>query len=483
MTRFDVARKSLNHLNYSLSKNQKTQRVMSTGRRTASFKEDMGASGMSVRFNARHVSLKQAIRNVNKGLRAATQTDEGLQHVSELLTRMRELSVQASNGVLSSEQRMLVQQEFFEVRQELDRFSESYSYNDELNLLSNNALIQIGFVIDTSGSMYGEIDNVRSAILNGTSSFAQLLSGIDYNGEFALSVMSGDHDGAFTTVDFPNSPNFSDSLAQLPYPYARSGMDPFAAIAEVLGVPNNRSSSYGPAVDDFGYSESAPLKVMIIVTDTGRESDQLDAPSIPVENSNALAQLLQDNNVTLYVMGGNSGMYSSMANQTGGTYQTLASNGSNASGRLDTIFNLVEQQAQRRNIGRRVPIQAGDDAHDSVRHVLEGFTVPAQLQINNLDLSTTDGAREAIGTIDFAFGLLDTQRAEIAASTNRLLSEQTSLMTEAVDLKSAATVIEDADMAEEMVKNTNEKMAIMSSTSVMKSWFQMESKRIEGLLK
>ena len=109
--------------------------------------------------------------------------------------------------------------------------------------------------------------------------------------------------------------------------------------------------------------------------------------------------------------------------------------------------------------------------HELVRHVLEGFTVPAQLQINNLDLSTTDGAREAIGTIGFAFGLLDTQQAEIAASTNRLLTEQTSLMSEAVDLKSVATVIDDADLAEEMVKNTNEKMAIMSSTSVIKSWF------------
>ena len=82
---------------------------MSTGRRTAAFKEDMGAAGMSVRFNARHVSLKQAIRNVNKGIRAATQTDEGLQHVADLLTRMRELSVQASNGVLSASQRMLIQ--------------------------------------------------------------------------------------------------------------------------------------------------------------------------------------------------------------------------------------------------------------------------------------------------------------------------------------------------------------------------------------
>ena len=481
MSRFDVARKSLNHLNFSLSKNQKTQRVMSTGRRTAAFKEDMGAAGMSVRFNARHVSLKQAIRNVNKGIRAATQTDEGLQHVADLLTRMRELSVQASNGVLSASQRMLVQKEFFEVRQELDRFSEAYSYNDELNLLSNNALIQIGFVIDTSGSMGGEIANVQSAILNGTSSFAQLLSGIDYNGEFALSVMSGDTDGAYTTVDFPNSPNFSAALTSMPG--AASGMDPYAAIAEVLGIVNNSTSIRGPAVDDFGYSETAPLKVMIIVTDTGRERDQLNAPSITSENQNGMAQVLNDNNVTLYVMGGRTNVFSSMAAQTGGTQQSLASNGSNASGRLDTIFNLVEQQAQRRNIGRRVLIQAGDDDHDGVRHVLEGFTVPAQLQINNLDISTVEGAREALGTIDFAFEILETQRGEIAASTNRLLSEQTSLMTEAVDLKSAASVIEDADMAEEMVKSTNEQLAVMSSTSAMKSWFQMEANRIEGLLK
>ena len=131
--------------------------------------------------------------------------------------------------------------------------------------------------------MGGEIANVQSAILNGTSSFAQLLSGIDYNGEFALSVMSGDTDGAYTTVDFPNSPNFATALTSMPG--AASGMDPYAAIAEVLGIVNNTASTRGPAVDDFGYSESAPLKVMIIVTDTGRESDQLNAPSITSEKS------------------------------------------------------------------------------------------------------------------------------------------------------------------------------------------------------
>ena len=262
--------KFLNHHNRAHRDTVKSSTHLASGKRVNSFADDAGGANVSIRFNTRAKSLEQATRNINEAIRAATTTDAGMNEVQAHMTRMRELAVQAANGLLGPEERAMAQKEFSQLRQEMNRFSISVNYNDTLKLLANDNIMQIGFVIRHFGIHGGEIANLKNGILNGASSFATLLTGLQYNAQFGLSILSGDSDGARTLVPFSNSGAFSSELNTLPFPSAvSSGMDPFAALIQVLGVENNRPSSNTPD-DAFGFLDTALKHIILLVTDTGR---------------------------------------------------------------------------------------------------------------------------------------------------------------------------------------------------------------------
>lgn len=119
---------------------------LSTGLRIASASDDAAGLAISERLRARTRSLEQASRNANDGI-SLVQTAEGaLDETSNILNRMRELAVQASNGTLSSSDKTTLNQEFTALRNEVDRIANSTSFNnvDLLKSASNTITIQVG---------------------------------------------------------------------------------------------------------------------------------------------------------------------------------------------------------------------------------------------------------------------------------------------------------------------------------------------------
>ena len=79
---------------------------LSTGLRINSAADDAAGSAIASKMEAQTRSLGVAIRNANDAI-SMTQTAEGaLDEVSSILHRMRELSVQAANGVYSGQDRL-----------------------------------------------------------------------------------------------------------------------------------------------------------------------------------------------------------------------------------------------------------------------------------------------------------------------------------------------------------------------------------------
>ena len=80
-------------------------------------------------MNADNVALRQAMRNANDGV-SLVQTAEGtLGEIGNILTRMRELSVQASNGTYSASDRDLINKEFMLMRNEICRIASNSTFN------------------------------------------------------------------------------------------------------------------------------------------------------------------------------------------------------------------------------------------------------------------------------------------------------------------------------------------------------------------
>ena len=471
--------KFLNHHNRAHRETVKCSTHLASGKRVNSFADDAGGANVSIRLNSRSQSLERATRNINEAIQAATMTDAGMNDVQALMTRMRELAVQAANPLLESSDRALAQKEFSQIRQEMNRFSLSVNYNDTLKLLANENIMQIGFIIDTSGSMGGEINNLKNGILNGASTFATLLTGLQYNAQFGLSILSGDHDGARTLVPFSNSGDFSNAISNLPSPGPVSGMDPFAAITQVLGVENNRPSIYG-SEDSFGFLDTA-LKHIILVTDTGRESDQLDSPAVPAEGPSAIGQIVADNGVTLHVMGGHS-FFGTMAGMTGGSHQGMSHTGSNVPTLLDNIFDDIVAGADSVPEGEAAIIMAGDDANEVLKSNVAGFTVPAGLGLDTISIDTVAGAQSALSILDTAIDEVSSQRATVAASMQQLMIEHSNVLSESTNMKEAAAKIENVDMAEKVIENTINSMKAQSSINAMRVFHQVHGDKLLRLL-
>ncbi|MCK5941529.1 MAG: flagellin FliC [Planctomycetes bacterium] len=108
---------------------QANYRRLSTGLRISTASDDAAGLAISERFRAQIRSTNQAIRNAQDGI-SLTQTGEGaLNEVSSILIRMRELSIQASNGTVSDADKATLNQEFSDLINEIDRIAQSTTFN------------------------------------------------------------------------------------------------------------------------------------------------------------------------------------------------------------------------------------------------------------------------------------------------------------------------------------------------------------------
>ncbi|MDO8344124.1 MAG: flagellin [Cellvibrio sp.] len=102
---------------------------LSSGNRINSAKDDAAGLAIGNRMTSQVRGLDQAIRNANDGV-SMIQTAEGaLQESTNILQRMRELSVQSANGIYNDADRQTLNAEAQQLKAELDRIADTTSFN------------------------------------------------------------------------------------------------------------------------------------------------------------------------------------------------------------------------------------------------------------------------------------------------------------------------------------------------------------------
>lgn len=84
---------------------------LSSGKRINSAKDDAAGLAIATRMDAKVRGLNQAVRNANDGISLAQTAEGAMGEVSNILVRMRELSVQAANGTSADSDRTAIQTE------------------------------------------------------------------------------------------------------------------------------------------------------------------------------------------------------------------------------------------------------------------------------------------------------------------------------------------------------------------------------------
>jgi len=125
----------------ALSKNNRAlesaMEQLSTGRRINSAKDDAAGLAISSRMTAQIRGLDQSVRNGNDAI-SMLQTAEGaLIEVTNMLQRMRELSVQAANDTYAPQDRAYLNQEFQQLKDEVFRVSRATQWNG-MNILDGS---------------------------------------------------------------------------------------------------------------------------------------------------------------------------------------------------------------------------------------------------------------------------------------------------------------------------------------------------------
>jgi flagellin len=194
------------------------------------------------------------MRNANDGV-SLVQTAEGtLSEIGNILSRMRELSIQAANGTYSASDRDLINKEFTLMKNEIRRIASNSTFNG-ISLLAGKDTGSITLQIGIDNNATNKIGVQMSAISASQGALAVSTLGVGTNTSALAAIAS--IDAAITTVN--------TARAELGATQNRIE----AALSEASNYSENLSASYSQIMDLDYASESASMTRYQIMQQAG----------------------------------------------------------------------------------------------------------------------------------------------------------------------------------------------------------------------
>lgn len=119
---------------------------LSSGKRINKSADDAAGLAIATKLNAETKGLRMATRNANDAISLVQTAEGGLNETSNILTRLRELSIQAASYSMSDQDRGYLSLEYTQLISEADRISKTTTFNGR-NLLDgsgDNLQFQVG---------------------------------------------------------------------------------------------------------------------------------------------------------------------------------------------------------------------------------------------------------------------------------------------------------------------------------------------------
>ena len=138
------------------SRSQSTSmQQLSTGLRINSAKDDAAGMAIAAKMTSQIRGLDQAVRNANDGISLLQTADGSLTAVTDMLQRMREISVQAASDSNVSSDRTALSNEFTQLRNEINRVAANTQWNG-MNILDKSIASGSGLLKFQVGANAGQ---------------------------------------------------------------------------------------------------------------------------------------------------------------------------------------------------------------------------------------------------------------------------------------------------------------------------------------
>ena len=469
------SQKTLNNANSAL---QTSMERLSSGLRINSAKDDAAGLQISNRMSSQINGLDVAMRNANDGISMAQTAEGAMQESTNILQRMRDLSLQSANDSNSSEDRAAMQKEITSLQDELTRIADTTSYGSTklLNGSFGTKNFQIGAnanetlsltMRDTSsaaiGREYQSFDATTPADVQATAAQGTTA------GAGSLAVQIGDQTANIALNAGMSAQDVQDKI---------NGLSGISDVSVTGGDPAVAAKAATMDISAITVTEDMALTI-------GGETVTLAA------GDDTAAQLAKFQ--TAATAGGfsvteSAGVFSFTGAADGSDFvasvdyaatntaaTTITINGTTVAGDGTDLAAVTETKTG------TAAVAATDFTIDLSNAKLDAgisgvsvggkdMTLAAGSTFNSVagvDLSTAAGAQDAISIIDAAIGQIDSQRADLGAVQNRLNYTVNNLGSIQTNVADARSRIMDVDFAKETAQMTKQQILSQSSSAML----------------
>ena len=406
----------------------KSTEKLSSGYKINRAADDAAGLSISEKMRKQIRGLTQASLNAQDGI-SAVQTAEGaLTEVHDMLQRMNELAVKASNGTNSEDDRQYIQDEVDQLVEEIDRVSTTTKFNETYLLKGDSAT------------------NVNKTLKAKSAGFEGTWAGL------------GTGTATFTMKEL----KVGDEVTVAGTKYGVSAADAAGALKAANVDTTKLSNGDKIEIDGTTYTIADATAADKKELAKGDIAGKLTADKIHTINGKeyAIGDVEGYKSATdLYTLVGNEiAKASSIGTDTAATVTNT-----------NNVFTVTEGKVGV-NKAVSLDLHVGADSYTSNKISMDIDAMSAKgLGINGIQVGGDDGQNGtyAIDSIKDAIQMVSTQRSALGAIQNRLEHTINNLDNVVENTTSAESQIRDTDMATEMVKYSNNNILAQAGQAML----------------
>ncbi|TRX74455.1 flagellin [Pseudomonas mangiferae] len=434
---------------------------LSTGSRINSAKDDAAGLQISNRLSNQISGLNIASRNANDGISLAQTAEGALQQSTNILQRIRDLSIQSANGSNSDTDRAALQKEVSAQQAELTRIADTTTFGGRKLLdgsfgtssfqVGSNAYETIDVSLkDASSTAIGsyQLGSASGASSGSVAGSVTTASGALFSGASGVTVTGG---GKTQSVDLTSATSAKDAAKLLD-----GSVQGLSATARTVFTASVSGSASGTPIDltiKVGDRDEINLSG---ITSTSDLADQLNSNASKLgltANLDSKGTLTITSSSGENVQIGGGGATSVSVAVQGADGKAMTSGAALSSG-TNTIVGTVQ-------------LNSSSSYSVSGATELFGNSAATKNTVDKVDISTAAGAQSAIAVIDQALAGIDSQRADLGAVQNRFTNTIDNLTNIAQNADAARSRIKDTDFAAETATLSKNQVLQQAGTAIL----------------
>jgi flagellin len=506
--------KSQNSLQLNESKLNKAMERLSTGVRINSAKDDAAGLAITTRMTSEIRGLTQAVRNANDGISVAQTAEGALGEITNILQRLREISVQSANSTNNAVDRSFLNTEAQQLIDETQRIGAQTSFNG-IRLLDGTFTakdFQVGAgkgetivfnsIADSKASALGSniLTMNSTSTTVGTGSLTVSASttvipsnGVTSNTTMTLSTASGGMTSAITTDAGSSAKGIADRINAAASSIGVNAVATNAATIKNLNTAGTVTFNLQGTTTNPSGGAISPSAISAVVTSTS-DLTSLAAAINGVSADTGITATFADPTVKSSIQltskdGSNIGIQN-FAVAVGGVASTTAtilmgegpaSLGGGGAADITLTSGAATASGQKTGI---VTLTSSKGAITMANTVATQSAASASTfnSILSVDLSSQSGSQDALTVIDNALTQVNNTRANLGGLMNRFEAAISNQSTSIANLSASRSRILDTDYAVETT-NLAKAQIIQQAATAMLAQANQSSQSVLALLK